>query len=45
MPPVSKPDSGSGEYVSSLMSTDPGVTFQQNWPASGSTLMNPAQGG
>ncbi|KAL0795612.1 hypothetical protein Bca101_066989 [Brassica carinata] len=52
MPPVSKPDSGSGEYVSPLMSADnhcnsipPGATFQQNWPASGSTLVNPAQGG
>ncbi|XP_018438359.2 uncharacterized protein LOC108810765 isoform X1 [Raphanus sativus] len=42
MPPTSKPDSGSGEYVSPLMSTDnhcnsvpPGATFQQNWPAQG----------
>ncbi|ESQ34085.1 hypothetical protein EUTSA_v10006638mg [Eutrema salsugineum] len=46
VPPTSKPDSGSGEYVSPLMSTDnhcnsvpPGAPFQQNWPASA-----PAQG-
>ncbi|KAL1217198.1 Flowering time control protein FPA [Cardamine amara subsp. amara] len=52
IPPTSKQDSGSGEYVSPLMSTDnhcnsvpPGATFQQNWPGSGSTLVNSAQGG
>jgi len=52
VPPSSKQDSGSGEYVSPLMSTDnhcnsvpPGATFQQNWPAAGSTLVNSAQGG
>ncbi|AAF24949.1 T22C5.20 [Arabidopsis thaliana] len=51
VPPSSKQDSGSGEYVSPLMSTDnhcnsvpPGATFQQNWPAAGSTLVNSAQG-
>ncbi|XP_010478128.1 PREDICTED: uncharacterized protein LOC104757109 isoform X2 [Camelina sativa] len=52
IPPSSKQDSGSGEYVSPLMSTDNhcnsvprGATFQQNWPASGSTHANSAQGG
>ncbi|KFK44659.1 hypothetical protein AALP_AA1G287100 [Arabis alpina] len=52
IPPTSKQDSGSGEYVSPLMSTDqhsnsvpPGANFQQNWPASGSNLVNSAQGG
>uniref|UniRef100_A0A1J3HPD7 Spen paralogue and orthologue SPOC C-terminal domain-containing protein n=1 Tax=Noccaea caerulescens TaxID=107243 RepID=A0A1J3HPD7_NOCCA len=51
VPPTSKPDSESGEYVSPLMSTDnrcssvpPGASFQQNWPASGSNLVHPAQG-